>query len=142
MQKPRYWLAAATAGLCLCGCATASDPNAPGDIQGVTRNPTGEPLANAAVTIHSVDEKSDRTVTCGGDGSFWIEHLKPGKYELTARTGKFVSPNASLVDLEPGAVAKVGDAAGRERRNRPVKNECGAAGLLEPAGEGQCGRLA
>jgi hypothetical protein len=107
MQKPRYWLAAATAGLCLCSCAAASDPKAPGDIQGVTRNPTGEPLANATVTIHSVDEKSDRTVTCGGDGSFWVEHLKPGKYELTAKTEKFVSPNASLVDLEPGAVAKV-----------------------------------
>jgi hypothetical protein len=107
MQKPRYWLAAATAGLCLCICAAASDANAPGDIQGVTLNPTGEPLANATVTIHSVDEKSDRTVTCGGDGSFWVEHLKPGKYELTAKTEKFVSANASLVDLEPGAVAKV-----------------------------------
>jgi hypothetical protein len=107
MQKPRYRLAAATAGLCLCICAAASDANAPGDIQGVTLNPTGEPLANATVTIHSVDEKSDRTVTCGGDGSFWVEHLKPGKYELTAKTEKFVSANASLVDLEPGAVAKV-----------------------------------
>jgi hypothetical protein len=66
MQKSCYWLA--SAALSLCVFARASDPNTPGDIQGVTRNPTGEPLANATVTIHSLDEKSDRIVTCGGDG--------------------------------------------------------------------------
>jgi Putative beta-barrel porin-2, OmpL-like. bbp2/Carboxypeptidase regulatory-like domain len=107
MQKPFYWLATAIAALSLCVCAAASDPNAPGDIQGVTRNPSGEPLPNATVTIHSVEEKSDRTVTCGGDGSFSIAHLKPGKYELTAKTEKFVTSSAAVVDLEPGGVAKV-----------------------------------
>ena len=78
----------------------------------------------------------------GGDGSFWIEHLKPGKYELTAKTEKFVSPNASLVDLEPGAVAKVEMPLVESAAIAPPKNECGAAGLLESAGEGLCGRLA
>ena len=107
MQKSCNWLLAATAALGLCVFAAASDPNTPGDIQGVTRNPTGEPLANATVTIHSVDEKSDRVVTCGGDGSFSVVHLKPGKYQLTAKAENFVSPNASEVDLEPGGVAKV-----------------------------------
>src|SRR5580658_4252725 len=107
MQKLCYWLVTAMAALGLCALAAASDPDTPGDIQGVTRNPSGEPLPNATVTIHSVDEKSDRTVTCGGDGSFSVAHLKPGKYQLTAKTEKFVSPNASLVDLEPGEVAKV-----------------------------------
>ena len=107
MQSSCTWLAAAIAAFSLCVLAVASDPDAPGDIQGVTRNPTGEPLANATVTIHSVDEKSDRTVTCSGDGSFLVAHLKPGKYQLTARTEQFVSPNASEVNLEPGEVAKV-----------------------------------
>jgi hypothetical protein len=107
MQKPYYWLATVAAALSLCVAAGASDPNAPGDIQGVAQNPTGQPLANATVTIHSVDEKSDRTVTCGGDGSFSVEHLKPGKYQLTAKTETFVSQNASVVNLEPGEVAKV-----------------------------------
>jgi Putative beta-barrel porin-2, OmpL-like. bbp2/Carboxypeptidase regulatory-like domain len=107
MQKPLVWLAAAAAALSICVCAAASDPDAPGDIQGVTRNPSGEPLANATVTVHSVDEKSDRTVTCGGDGSFLVVHLKPGKYELTAKTEKFVSLNAAVVELEAGGVAKI-----------------------------------
>ena len=107
MQKSRYWLAAALAALSYCASAGASDPDAPGDIQGVTRNPTGEPLANATVTVHSVDEQSDRIVTCGGDGSFVVDHLKPGEYQLTAKTEKFISLNASVVNLEPGAVAKV-----------------------------------
>jgi hypothetical protein len=105
MRRLCYWFA--TAALSLCLSAAPSDPNAPGDIQGVAQNPTGQPLANATVTVHSVDEKSDRTVTCGGDGSFSIEHLKPGKYQLTARTETFVSQNASVVNLEPGEVAKV-----------------------------------
>ena len=107
MQKPCYWLRIATAVVSLCVSAVASDPNTPGDIQGVTLNPSGQPLPNATVTVHSVDEKSDRTVTCGGDGAFAIEHLKPGKYELTAKTEKFVSPNASVVELEAGGLAKV-----------------------------------
>jgi hypothetical protein len=107
MQTPFFWLVAVAAALSLCVSATASDPNAPGDIQGVTRNASGEPLPNATVTIHSVGEKSDRTVTCGGDGSFSIAHLKPGKYELTARTEKFVTSSVAVVDLEPGGIAKV-----------------------------------
>lgn len=107
MQKPRYWLAAATVALTLCICASASDPNARGDIQGVTRNSSGQPLPNATVTIHSVEEQSNRIVKCGGDGSFMVEHLKPGKYQLTAKMQNFVSPNPAIVDLEPGAVAKV-----------------------------------
>ncbi len=62
MQKPLFWLAAVMVALSVCVCAAAgSDPNAPGDIQGVTRNVSGEPLPNATVTIHSVGEKSDRT---------------------------------------------------------------------------------
>jgi putative OmpL-like beta-barrel porin-2/carboxypeptidase family protein len=107
MRRWCYWFATATAALSLCVSVAASDPDTPGDIQGVTRNPTGEPLANATVTIHSLDEKSDRTVTCGGDGSFSVAHLQPGRYQLTAQKENFVSPNASLVNLEPGAVAKV-----------------------------------
>jgi hypothetical protein len=87
--------------------AAASDPNQPGDIRGVTRNSSGVPLPNATVTVHSVEAKFDRTVTCKGDGSFSVEHLKPGKYQLTARTENLVSPNASVVDLEPGGLAKV-----------------------------------
>jgi hypothetical protein len=105
MHKSYFWLATAMLGLCV--SAVASDPDAPGDIQGVARNPTGAPVANATVTIHSVSEQSDRTVTCGGDGSFSVEHLKPGMYQLTAATEKLVSPNAAVVNLEPGGVAKV-----------------------------------
>ncbi len=48
----------------LCVSAAASDPDAPGDIQGMARNPTGAPVANATVTIHSVSEQP-------------VVHLKP-----------------------------------------------------------------
>ncbi len=107
MQKLSYWLSTAVAALLLCAPAAASDPGASGDIRGVTRNPTGEPLANATVTVHSVDDESDLTVTCGGDGTFMVDHLKPGTYQLTAKTPDFISPSASLVRLQAGQVAKV-----------------------------------
>src|SRR5579862_7194617 len=106
MQKC-CWLVIATASLVVCVSAMAFDPGALGDIQGITRNPDGEPVPNATVTVHNVEEKSDRTITCGGDGWFSVEHLKPGKYQLTAKTEKFFTPNASVVYLEPGTVAKV-----------------------------------
>jgi len=93
---------------CLCiSVAPSDDPNMPGDIRGVTRAPGGEPLAEARVTVHSADGKPDQTVTCAQDGSFSVEHLKPGKYQLTAKTEKFASLNAEVVDLEPGATARV-----------------------------------
>jgi hypothetical protein len=51
IQKPCYWLGAALTALSLCVFASASDPNADGDIQGVIRNPMGEALTNATVTV-------------------------------------------------------------------------------------------
>ena len=107
-KKIRYRFACTAVLVCLCASAIASDdPNMPGDIRGVTRSPSGQPLADAKVTVHSADGKPDRTVNCAEDGSFRVEHLEPGKYQLTAKTEKFASLNASEVDLEPGATAKV-----------------------------------
>lgn len=95
------------AAFVLCVSVFAADPNPSGDIEGVTRTSTGKPLANATVTVHSVDGESDLTVTCGGDGTFSVDHLKPGKYQLTAKAPDFISPSASVVDLAAGQIAKV-----------------------------------
>lgn len=59
-----------------------------GDLRGVTRDPSGLPLPNAAVTVHSLDENTDRKAISGDDGAYAVENLKPGHYQLTAtRTG-------------------------------------------------------
>ena len=61
-----------------------------GDLRGVTRDPSGLPLPAAAVTVHSLDENSDRKVTSGDDGSFLAENLKPGHYHLDYAHNKAV----------------------------------------------------
>src|SRR5258708_27089762 len=69
------------------------------DLRGVTRDPSGLPLPAAAVTVHSLDENSDRKVTSGDDGSFLIENLKPGHYQLTASKEGFRNSGAINVEL-------------------------------------------
>ncbi len=81
-------------------------------------------------------------VTCGGDGSFSVEHLKPGKYELTARTDKFATSSAAVVDLEPGGIAKVEMPLVESASTSTTPTNAGATWFLEPAGEGIRGRLA
>jgi hypothetical protein len=70
-----------------------------GDVRGVTRDPSGLALPGAAVTVHSLDENTDRKVTSGGDGEFLVENLKPGHYRLTAVKGGFQPSTATNIDL-------------------------------------------
>jgi hypothetical protein len=75
----------------------------PGVLRGVTRDPGGLLLvANARVTIHSVDEGNDRSMVSGGDGSFVVEDLTPGRYQLTARKEGFASSSVTTVELAAG----------------------------------------
>ena len=86
--------------------AMADDPATPGDIRGTTRNPSGQAIPAVQIVVHSVEEKIDRSVTCGSDGSFVVQNLKPGKYELIAKADGFASPS-TVVDLGPGETAQV-----------------------------------
>jgi hypothetical protein len=70
-----------------------------GDLRGVTRDPSGLPLPNAAVTVRSVDENSDRKVISDDDGAFLVENLKPGHYQLTATAEGFQNSPPIYVDL-------------------------------------------
>jgi hypothetical protein len=63
-----------------------------GDLRGITHRPDGEPLPQAQVIAHNVDENIDHTVVSGADGVFAIKNLKPGHYLLTARKEEFESP--------------------------------------------------
>lgn len=107
MRKTLCCLIGMAAGTVLLNVpAMADDPALPGGIRGTTRNPAGEALPSAQVVVHSVEEKTDRNVTCGSDGTFVVENLKPGKYELVAQAQGFVSP-PTVVELSPGETANV-----------------------------------
>jgi uncharacterized surface anchored protein len=55
-----------------------------GNLHGTTRDPSGLALDHAVVTVHSVEQNNDREIVSGDDGSFVIENLQPGHYQLTA----------------------------------------------------------
>jgi hypothetical protein len=86
--------------LCACIVPLAHSQSTFGDIRGVTRDPSGLPLPNAAVTVRSLDENNERKVTSGDDGSFLVENLNPGHYQLTADKEGF---QESAIDVELSA---------------------------------------
>jgi len=86
--------------------AAADDPATPGNIRGVTRNPTGQPFPLVQVVVQNVGENTETTVTCGTDGALTVNNLKPGKYHLMARAEGFETPDA-VVDVAPGESAQV-----------------------------------
>jgi hypothetical protein len=70
-----------------------------GDLRGTTRDPSGLALAQATVTVHSLDANTDRSVISGDDGSFVVENLQPGHYQLTAAKADFQSSSATKIEL-------------------------------------------
>jgi hypothetical protein len=70
-----------------------------GDLRGTTRDPSGLTLAHATVTVHSLDANTDRSVVSGDDGSFAVENLLPGHYQLTAANADFQSSSATKIEL-------------------------------------------
>jgi hypothetical protein len=106
----------------------------PGEVQGVTRYPSGLPLPGAEVALLNADTDTDRTTVSGSDGTFVFKNLKPGEYQLTAKkegfalspitkvelaTGKIVTADVPLgpsLDLAPGT-----HASGLIRRTAPYR---------------------
>jgi hypothetical protein len=54
-----------------------------GSIRGTVQDGSGAVISGATVTVHSLDENFDRTVTTNDSGDFVVENLKAGRYRLT-----------------------------------------------------------
>jgi hypothetical protein len=77
-----------------------------GSIRGITRKPDGQTLPAAQVTVRSETDKTELTVVSGSDGTFLIADLRPGRYELTAKTNGFATQSVTTVDVVAQQVAK------------------------------------
>src|ERR1700691_2715843 len=75
---------------------------APSVLHGTTLDARGLATAAVQVTIHSVDENTDRVVTSDGQGNFVVSSLKPGHYQLTANKPGVASSQATYLTLAPG----------------------------------------
>jgi hypothetical protein len=69
------------------------------ELRGTTQNAKGLPLSGVQVVIHGVDDNSDRTLVSGNSGTFVVEDLKPGRYQVTASKAGFTRSLTSTVDV-------------------------------------------
>jgi hypothetical protein len=70
-----------------------------GGFHGVTRTDSGLPLPGVQVIVHPVDENAERSVVSNDHGTFQIENLKPGRYQLRASKEGFGSSPVTTVEL-------------------------------------------
>lgn len=83
----RGWRAALRSALAVIGMtviagSAAAQSSTSGDIQGVVRDPSGAPVAGATVVANG--PQGARATTTGANGSYLIEFLNPGTYDVTA----------------------------------------------------------
>ena len=76
-------LAILVAGFLVPGSAFAQSTF--GSVRGVAQDDSGAILPDTQVTLHSLDENTERKVTTDADGSFTLENVKAGQYALRAQ---------------------------------------------------------
>lgn len=68
-----------------------------GAIAGVARDSaSGQPVAQAQIIVHSLDQNNDRTAIAGPEGDFSIARLEPGRYEISAAKDGFQTTSVTL----------------------------------------------
>ena len=70
-----------------------------GDVHGVTLNVLGAPLPGAQVSVHSMEDNTDRNIISDADGTFVVDNLRPGRYQLRAAKKGLASPSVTTVNL-------------------------------------------
>src|SRR5690348_3926070 len=105
MLKGIYCLLVIVAGA-LGPSLRAADPGEPANTQsnaaglhGITRAPGGPPLTSVKVVVHSVDAGTDHLAVSGDNGAFYVDNLKPGRYQLTANQAGFETSPVTAVEL-------------------------------------------
>jgi hypothetical protein len=86
-----------------------------GNITGVVRGATGDPIANAAVSIHVALDSGTTlgpvlaTARAGSDGRFTASFLRPGRYQVQAEDlGAHGLSEIKVAEVEAGRTADVG----------------------------------
>jgi len=71
-----------------------------GSVRGVAQDDSGAVLPETQITLHSLDENTDRQVKTEADGSFAIENVKPGRYSLRADVSGFAGTVMNGIAVE------------------------------------------
>jgi hypothetical protein len=86
----RWWVAAlGVIAVTLGTFGTALAQSTFGSVRGVAQDNTGAILPDTQVTLHSLDENTDRNVNTDADGNFTLENVKAGQYTVKAHHDGF-----------------------------------------------------
>jgi hypothetical protein len=95
--------------------------HAPGEVHGVTRYPSGLPMAGAQVVILNADVDVDRSTVSAEDGSYTFKNLKPGHYQMNARVDGYDPSGIVSVDVLPGRTV-TSDVSFKLIRHAPISS--------------------
>jgi Carboxypeptidase regulatory-like domain len=70
-----------------------------GSIRGVVQDVSGAAIPGAQVTLHSIDENTDRTATSDDSGNYALENVKAGQYSLRAAHDGFADTQLGGITL-------------------------------------------
>jgi hypothetical protein len=70
-----------------------------GSIRGIVQDGSGAVIPGAQVTLHSIDENTDRKVTSDDTGNYILENVKAGKYSLHAKRDGFADSSINNIEL-------------------------------------------
>jgi hypothetical protein len=97
-QKAFAWVIAGLFCMSMALGTAKADPLS-ADVHGVTVNALGAPIPKAQISLHSVEDNTTRTIVSDNFGTFVVENLKPGHYQLSAAKGALASASAISVSL-------------------------------------------
>ena len=93
--------AGALAVLCclLMSLSSAKAGSGSADVHGVTVNALGAPVPGVQILVHSLVDNTDRDIVSDNYGTFVVDNLSPGRYQLSAAKGGLASSSAITVQL-------------------------------------------
>jgi hypothetical protein len=91
----------------LMGLSSAKAEPGSADVHGVTVNALGAPVPKVQISVHSLEDNTDRNIVSDNQGTFVVYNLTPGRYQLSAAKGGLTSPsplrNHCEIDCTPGS---------------------------------------
>jgi hypothetical protein len=123
--------------LALCSLPMYGRTGNTGTIAVSVSDPSGAPVAGAAVAIHSESTQEERDLTTDAEGNFSVPFLSPGNYDLTGVLGIFQQSEAAddrVAPLECSRAAQdhgtlsgtVSDVSGSEISGALITASCGS----------------
>jgi len=89
--------------LAMCAFSAMAQSTTQGAISGTVKDPKGEVVANAAVTVKNNETNKEVATTTDDNGDFKAVNLDPGTYTVTVSASGFAAtPNTAVVEVGRG----------------------------------------